>query len=47
VNRVFDIASAIILGTAAVAILTHPQTAGNVRALGDLWNGSLRTLRGS
>ena len=46
-SRIFDIAAAIVTGTAAVAILTNPQSAGSFKALGDLWNGSLKTLRGS
>jgi len=43
-DRIATVATTIITGVTIVAILTHPRTAGTVRALGGTFVGALRSI---
>lgn len=46
-EKIIGVAAAIVTATAAVAIITHPRTATTARALGSVFIGSLRQIRGA
>jgi hypothetical protein len=43
-DKVVGVFATIVTAVAAVAIITHPQTRGTVRALGGTFVGSLREI---
>lgn len=43
-ERITTVAGTIVTAVAAVAIVTHPRTAGTVRALGGAFVGALRSI---
>jgi hypothetical protein len=43
-DKIVGVAASIVTAVAAVAIITHPQTRGTVRAIGGTFTGALRTI---
>lgn len=43
-ERIATVATTIVTAVAAVAIVTHPRTAGTVRSIGSTFVGALRSI---